>query len=191
VVVYEIYPRSFKDTNGDGIGDPKGIIEKLDYLNDGTDASLGITAIWLNPIYKSPMKDFGLVAKAHKRNIKIIMDFVPNHTSSEHPWFQESKKAKDNSKRDWYIWRDPKTDGSPPNNWLSVFGGSAWTRDKKTGQYYLHSFLPNQPDLNWRNKYVRDEMADVLRFWLKRGVNGFRTDAVYHLIKDDEFRDDP
>ncbi|PIP61035.1 alpha-amylase [Candidatus Roizmanbacteria bacterium CG22_combo_CG10-13_8_21_14_all_38_20] len=211
-VVYQIYPRSFKDTDGDGVGDLEGIIEKLDYLNDGTNASLGITAIWLNPIYKSPMKDFGydisdyrdidpifgnldifdqLVAKAHKRGIKIIMDFVPNHTSSEHPWFQESKKAKDNSKRDWYIWRDPKTDGSPPNNWLSVFGGSAWTRDEKTGQYYMHSFLSDQPDLNWRNKDVRDEMADVLRFWLKRGVDGFRTDAVYHLIKDDEFRDEP
>jgi len=211
-VVYQIYPRSFKDTNGDGVGDLKGIIEKLDYLNDGTDASLGITAIWFNPIYKSPMKDFGydisdyrdidpifgdldifdrLVAEAHKRGIKIIMDFVPNHTSSEHPWFQESKRSKDNSKRDWYIWRDPKTDGSPPNNWLSVFGGSAWTRDEKTGQYYVHSFLPDQPDLNWRNKDVRDEMANVLRFWLKRGVDGFRTDAVYHLIKDDEFRDDP
>jgi len=211
-VVYQIYPRSFKDTNGDGIGDLKGIIEKLDYLNDGTDASLGITAIWLNPIYKSPMKDFGydisdyhdigsifgsldvfdqLVAETHKRKIKIIMDFVPNHTSSEHPWFQESKRSKDNSKRDWYIWRDPKIDGSPPNNWLSVFGGSAWTLDETTGQYYMHSFLPDQPDLNWRNKDVRDEMADVLRFWLKRGVDGFRTDAIYHLIKDDQFRDDP
>jgi len=211
-VVYQIYPRSFKDTDGDGVGDLKGIIEKLDYLNDGTDASLGITAIWLNPIYKSPMKDFGydisdyrdidpifgdldifdrLVAEAHNRGIKLIMDFVPNHTSSEHQWFQESKRARDNSKRDWYIWRDPKTDDSPPNNWLSVFGGSAWTRDEKTGQYYMHSFLSDQPDLNWRNKDVRDEMADVLRFWLKRGVDGFRTDAVYHLIKDDEFRDDP
>jgi len=219
-VVYQIYPRSFKDTDRDGIGDLKGIIEKLDYLNDGstgspqdgTDASLGITAIWLNPIYKSPMKDFGydisdyrdidpifgdldifdqLVAGAHKRGIKIIMDFVPNHTSSEHPWFLESKGSKNNLKRDWYIWEDPKADGSAPNNWLSVFGGSAWTLDKTTGQYYMHSFLPDQPDLNWRNKRVRDEMADVLRFWLKRGVDGFRTDAVYHLIKDDEFRDDP
>jgi len=211
-VVYQIYPRSFKDTDGDGVGDLNGIIEKLDYLNDGTDASLGITAIWLNPIYKSPMKDFGydisdyrdidhifgdldifdrLVAEAHKRGIKVIMDFVPNHTSSKHPWFQESKSSKNNPKRDWYIWKDPKQDGSPPNNWLSVFGGSAWTLDEKTGQYYMHSFLPDQPDLNWRNKDVRDEMADVLRFWLKRGVDGFRTDAVYHLIKDDEFRDDP
>ncbi len=211
-VVYQIYPRSFKDTNRDGVGDLKGIIEKLDYLNDGTDASLGITAIWLNPIYKSPMKDFGydisdyrdidpifgdlnifdqLVIEAHKRNIRIIMDFVPNHTSSEHPWFQGSKSSKDHPKRDWYIWRDPKSDGSPPNNWLSVFGGSAWTFDRTTGQYYMHSFLPDQPDLNWRNKNVHDEMADVLRFWLKRGVDGFRTDAVYHLIKDDQFRDDP
>ena len=157
-VVYQIYPRSFKDTDGDGVGDLKGIIEKLDYLNDGltgslqggTDASLGITAIWLNPIYKSPMKDFGydisdyhsidpifgdlaifdrLVVEAHKRSIKVIMDFVPNHTSSEHPWFQKSKSSKNNSKRDWYIWKDPKQDGSPPNNWLSVFSGSAWTLD--------------------------------------------------------------
>jgi len=219
-VVYQIYPRSFKDTDGNGVGDLKGIIEKLDYLNDGstgspqggTDTSLGITAIWLNPVYKSPMKDFGydisdyrdidplfgdlaifdrLVAEAHKLGIKVIMDFVPNHTSSEHPWFKESKSSKNNPKRDWYIWKDPKQDGSPPNNWLSVFGGSAWTLDEKTGQYYMHSFLPDQPDLNWRNKDVRDEMADVLRFWLKRGVDGFRTDAVYHLIKDDEFRDDP
>ncbi|MBI4363619.1 MAG: alpha-amylase [Candidatus Doudnabacteria bacterium] len=211
-VVYQIYPRSFKDTEGDGIGDLKGIIDKLDYLNDGTDASLGVTAIWLNPIYKSPMKDFGydiadyreidlifgnmdtfdqLVTEAHKRDIKIIMDFVPNHTSSEHPWFQESRKSNTNPKRDWYIWKDPKPGGSAPNNWLSVFGGSAWTLDKVTGQYYMHSFLSDQPDLNWRNKEVRDEMADVLEFWLKKGVDGFRTDAVYHLIKDDQFRDDP
>lgn len=211
-VVYQIYPRSFKDTSGDGIGDLKGIIEKLDYLNDGSPNSLGIAAIWLNPIYKSPMRDFGydisdyrdidpifgtmadfdrLVFLAHQRGIKIIMDFVPNHTSSLHPWFLESKSSKSNSRRDWYIWKDPKPDGSPPNNWLSVFGGSAWTRDKTTGQYYMHSFLPDQPDLNWRNKEVRDEMADVLKFWLKKGVDGFRTDAVYHLIKDDQFRDDP
>lgn len=211
-VVYQIYPRSFKDSNADGIGDLNGIIEKLDYLNDGTDMSLGINAIWLNPIYKSPMKDFGydisdyrdidplfgsleifdrLVKEAHKRDIKVIMDFVANHTSSEHSWFQESRKTRNNFKREWYIWKDPKADGSPPNNWLSVFGGSAWTFDEKTKQYYMHSFLPSQPDLNWRNQEVRDEMANILRFWLKRGVDGFRTDAVYHLIKDDEFRDDP
>ncbi|MBI4359894.1 MAG: alpha-amylase [Candidatus Jacksonbacteria bacterium] len=211
-VVYQIYPRSFKDTNGDGVGDLNGIIEKLDYLNDGTDASLGINAIWINPIYKSPMKDFGydisdyrdidaifgtmadfdrLVSEAHQRGIKIIMDFVPNHTSREHPWFQESKSSRDNPRRDWYIWRDPRQDGSAPNNWLSVFGGSAWTIDEATGQYYMHSFLPDQPDLNWRNEEVRDEMADTLRFWLKKGIGGFRMDAVYHLIKDDQFRNDP
>lgn len=235
-VVYQIYPRSFKDTNGDGIGDLQGIIEKLDYLNDGTVNSLGITAIWLNPIYKSPMKDFGydisdyrdidpifgtmadfdrLVSEAHRRGIKIIMDFVPNHTSSEHPWFLESRSSKQNPKRDWYIWRsaadiEPALGGKSqkdsggalpkgktmsgngaPNNWLSVFGGSAWTLDKTTGQYYVHSFLHDQPDLNWRNKEVRDEMSDVLKFWLKKGVDGFRTDAIYHLIKDSHFRDDP
>lgn len=211
-VVYQIYPRSFRDSDKDGVGDLNGIIEKLDYLNDGTDRSLGMNAIWLNPIYKSPMKDFGydisdyrdvdpmfgnlkafdhVVKEAHRRNIKIIMDFVANHTSSEHPWFKESRSSKGNPKRNWYIWRDAKPDGSPPNNWLSVFGGSAWTYDEETKQYYMHSFLPDQPDLNWRDKAVRDEMADILRFWLKRSVDGFRTDAVYHLIKDAEFRDDP
>lgn len=211
-MVYQIYPRSFMDSNGDGIGDLNGIIEKLDYLNDGTDQSLGVNAIWLNPIYASPMKDFGydisdyrdidpmfrdleifdrLVHEVHKRGMKIIMDFVANHTSSEHPWFKESRSSRNNSKRDWYIWKDPKPNGGAPNNWLSVFGGSAWTLDEKTGQYYMHSFLPSQPDLNWRNQNVRDEMADVLRFWLQRGVDGFRTDAVYHIIKDDQFRDNP
>lgn len=211
-VVYQIYPRSFKDSNGDGIGDLHGIIEKLDYLNDGTEKSLGIGAIWLSPIYKSPMKDFGydisdytdidpvfgnletfdhLIKEAHKRNIKIIMDFVANHTSIEHPWFKESRSSKTNPKRDWYIWKDPKSDGSPPNNWLSVFGGSAWTLDRKTNQYYLHSFLPEQPDLNWRNIEVKTAMEEVLEFWIHRGVDGFRSDATSHLIKDDQFRDDP
>lgn len=211
-VVYQIYPRSFKDSNGDGIGDLNGIIEKLDYLNDGTDASLGIGAIWINPVYTSPMKDFGydisdyrnidptfgnltdfdrLVAEAHRRGIKVIMDFVPNHSSSEHPWFKESRSSRDNPKRDWYIWRDPGLDGGPPNNWLSVFGGSAWSRDDATGQYYMHSFLTSQPDLNWRHKEVQREMMDTLKFWLQRGVDGFRTDAIYHMIKDDQFRNDP
>lgn len=210
-VVYQIYPRSFKDSNGDGVGDLKGIIDRLDYLNDGTSKSLGIDAIWLSPIYKSPMKDFGydisdykdiypvfgtlkdfdkLVKEAHKRRIKIVMDFVPNHTSSVHPWFLESRSSKNNSKRDWYIWKDGK-DGSPPNNWHSVFGGSAWEFDKKTGQYYLHSFLKEQPDLNWRSDEVRNEMYKVLEFWLHKGVDGFRSDAIYHLIKDSQFRDDP
>lgn len=208
-LVYQVYPRSFKDSNGDGIGDLNGIIEKLDYLN-GKEDSLGVDAIWLNPIYKSPQKDFGydisnyrdidpvfgdlkifdrLVSEAHLRGIKIIMDFVPNHTSSEHPWFLESRSSRGNPKRDWYIWQDGKGDG-PPNNWLSVFGGSAWEHDDKTGQYYLHTFLADQPDLNWRNKEVREEMLNVMKFWLARGVDGFRTDALYHLVKDDKFRDD-
>ncbi len=211
-VVYQIYPRSFKDSDHDGIGDLQGIIEKLDYLNDGTENSLGIGAIWLSPVYRSPMVDFGydvsdhkavdpifgdlktfdrLLTEAHKRGIKVIMDFIPNHTSDQHPWFLESRSAQTNHKRDWYIWRDPKPDGGPPNNWLSVFGGSGWTFDDQTKQYYFHSFLPQQPDLNWRNPEVREEMFSVLKFWLNRGVDGFRTDAAYHLIKDDQFRDDP
>lgn len=211
-VVYQIYPRSFKDSNNDGIGDLHGIIEKLDYLNDGTEKSLGIGAIWLSPIYKSPMDDFGydisdytdvdpifgdlktferLVKEAHKRDIRIIMDFVANHTSIEHPWFKESRSSKHNPKRDWYIWKDPKPDGSVPNNWLSVFGSSAWTFDEKTRQYYMHSFLPEQPDLNWRNNEVKTAMEKVLEFWIHKGVDGFRSDATYHLIKDDQFRDDP
>lgn len=211
-VVYHIYPRSFKDANGDGIGDLRGIIDKLDYLNDGTPDSLGVDAIWLSPIYKSPMVDFGydiadfydidpifgdldafkeLISEAHKRGIKVIMDFVPNHTSDKHPWFLESRSSIKNPKRDWYIWHDAKPDGSPPNNWLSVFGGSAWTFDETTGQYYLHSFFKEQPDLNWRNNEVRKEMLRICEFWLKRGVDGFRIDAVDHLIKDAQFRDEP
>lgn len=212
VVAYHIYPRSFKDSNGDGIGDLKGIIEKLDYLNDGTEKSLGVGAIWLSPIYKSPMADFGydvsdytnidpifgnledfdeLLKEAHKRGIKVIMDFVPNHTSDQHPWFLESRSSRNNPKRDWYIWKDPKPNGSPPNNWLSVFGGSAWEYDKKTKQFYLHKFLKEQPDLNWRNPEVKEAMFNVMRFWINRGVDGFRADAVIHLIKDKELRDDP
>ena len=211
-VVYQIYPRSFKDSNGDGVGDLEGIIEKLDYLNDGTKESLGITAIWINPIYVSPMYDLGydvsdhcgidplfgnlktfdqLISEAHKRGIKIIMDFVPNHTSSEHPWFIESRSSRDNPKRDWYIWKNPKPDGSAPNNWVSKFGGSAWEFDEKTEQYYLHEFLPEQPELNWRNKEVRDAMSNVLRFWLDRGVDGFRTDSISYLLEDERFEDEP
>ena len=211
-VVYQIYPRSFKDSDNDGVGDLQGIIDKLDYLNDGTEKSLGIGAIWLSPIYKSPMVDYGydisdyldidsifgnlktfdrLVKEAHKRSIKIIMDFVANHTSNKHLWFEESRSSKTNPKRDWYIWKDPKPDGLPPNNWLSVFGSSAWTFDKKTQQYYMHSFLPEQPDLNWRNNEVKTTMEKVLEFWIHRGVDGFRSDATYHLIKDDQFRDEP
>ncbi|MCR4406105.1 MAG: alpha-amylase family glycosyl hydrolase [Anaerolineae bacterium] len=211
-VIYQIYPRSFKDTTGNGIGDLAGIIEKLDYLNDGTPASLGIDAIWLSPIYPSPMADFGydvadycaihplfgdlatfdrLITEAHRRGIKIILDYVPNHTSDQHPWFIESRRSLDNPKRDWYIWRDPGPEGGPPNNWGSAFGGPAWTWDETTGQYYLHQFLKEQPELNWRNPEVRAAMMDVLRFWLERGVDGFRMDVVGLLIKDAELRDNP
>jgi alpha-glucosidase len=211
-VVYQVYPLSFKDSDGDGKGDLRGIIDKLDYLNDGTEKSLGIGAIWISPIYRSPMKDFGydisdfedidpafgnlkifddLIAEAHKRGIMVVMDYVANHTSSEHPWFIESRSSKNSPKRNWYVWKDPKADGSPPNNWLSRFGGPAWTLDKETGQYYLHNFVPGQPDLNWRNEEVQNAMMDVLRFWMDRGVDGFRTDAISRLVEDGEFRDDP
>ncbi len=206
-IIYQIYPRSFQDSNGDGTGDLPGIIERLDYLQ-----WLGIEAIWLSPFYPSPMADFGydvadycnvdplfgtlddfdrLVAGAHERGLKVIIDFVPNHTSNEHPWFVESTSSRDNPKRDWYIWRDPTPDGGPPNNWQSLFGGPAWTFDPTTGQYYLHSFLKEQPDLNWRNPEVRRAMFDALRFWMGRGVDGFRVDVIWLLIKDAEFRDNP
>ncbi len=212
LIVYQIYPRSFFDTTGNGIGDLRGIIDKLDYLNDGTKESLGINVIWLSPIYASPMKDFGydvsdyydidsvfgdlatfdeLLAKAHRRGIKLILDFIPNHTSSRHPWFIESSSSLNNPKRDWYVWQSPKPDGSPPNNWLSRFGGSAWTLDKKTKQYYLHTFLPSQPDLNWRNKEVQQAMLKVMKFWLDRGVDGFRIDAFYHIFEAKSFKDNP
>jgi alpha-glucosidase len=211
-VIYQIYPRSFKDTTGNGIGDLPGIIEKLDYLNGGTENSLRIDAIWLSPITPSPMADFGydvadycdvhplfgdlatfdqLVAEAHRRGIRVILDYVPNHSSDQHPWFIESRRSRDNPRRDWYIWRDPKPDGSPPNNWGSAFGGPAWTWDETTGQYYLHQFLKEQPELNWRHPEVRAAMMDVLRFWLERGVDGFRVDVVGLLIKDAELRDNP
>lgn len=211
-VIYQIYPRSFQDTNQDGVGDLQGIIERLDYLNDGTENSLGIDAIWISPFYPSPMADFGydvsdyknidplfgdletfdrLVAEAHKRNIKIIIDYVPNHTSDQHPWFIESRASTDNAKRDWYIWRDPKADGSEPNNWGSFFGGPAWTYDKETEQYYMHQFVPEQPELNWRNPEVKEAMLDVLRFWFDRDVDGFRMDVVFLIIKDEALRDNP
>jgi alpha-glucosidase len=211
-VVYQIYPRSFMDSNGDGIGDLQGIIDRLDYLNDGTPSSLGVDAIWLSPFYPSPMADFGydvadycdvdpifgaletfdrLVFEAHSRNIKVIIDWVPNHTSDQHPWFLESRSSLDNPKRDWYIWRDPKPDGSPPNNWGSFFGGPAWTLDEKTGQYYMHQFVKEQPELNWRNPAVRAAMMDVLRFWLDRGVDGFRMDVIGLIVKDAALRDNP
>ena len=206
-IFYQIYPRSFQDTNADGVGDIAGIIERLPYLE-----ALGVDAVWLSPIFPSPMADFGydisdytgidplfgtmedfdaLVSAAHDRGLKLILDLVPNHTSDQHPWFIESRASRDNPKRDWYIWRDPAADGGPPNNWLSEFGGSAWEFDAETGQYYYHAFLSQQPDLNWRNPAVREAIYDVMRFWLRRGVDGFRVDVIWHLIKDAEFRDNP
>jgi alpha-glucosidase len=206
-VVYQIYPRSFSDSNADGVGDLPGILQRLDYL-----VSLGIDAVWLSPIFPSPMADFGydvsdytdihpvfgtlrqfddLLLELKKRHLKVILDYVPNHTSELHPWFRQSRSTRDNPKRDWYLWRDPAPGGGPPNNWLSNFGGSAWQFDELTGQYYYHAFLKEQPDLNWRNPQVRAAMHDVLRFWLKRGVDGFRVDVLWHLIKDDQWRDNP
>ena len=206
-IVYQIYPRSFQDTNGDGIGDLEGIRRRLDHL-----VELGVHALWISPIYPSPMGDFGydvadycgidpifgtmgdfdrLVAEAHGKGLKLILDFVPNHTSQAHPWFEESRSSRDNPKRDWYIWKDPAPDGGTPNNWVSNFGGSAWAFDEATGQYYYHAFLREQPDLNWRNPEVRAAMYDVLRFWLDKGVDGFRVDVIWHLMKDAAFRDNP
>jgi len=206
-IIYQIYPRSFMDSNGDGVGDLVGIRNKLDYLQ-----WLGVDAIWISPIYPSPMADFGydisnytdidpifgtlndfdaLLADAHDRGLKVLLDYVPNHTSDHHPWFLESRSSRDSAKRDWYIWRDPKAGGGPPNNWLSNFGGGAWEWDEKTGQYYYHAFLKEQPDLNWRNPEVQRAMLKVLRFWLERGVDGFRVDVMHHLAKDTQFRDNP
>ena len=214
-IVYQIYPRSFQDTNGDGVGDLEGIRRRLDYL-----VWLGVDAIWISPIYPSPMADFGydvsdytgihplfgtladfdrLIADAHARGLKVILDFVPNHSSDQHPWFLESRSSRHNPKRNWYIWRDPKPDsadptsnvGMPPNNWISNFGGPAWHFDEATGQYYLHSFLREQPDLNWRNPDLRAAMYDALRFWLDRGVDGFRVDVIWLMIKDEQLRDNP
>ncbi len=206
-IIYQISPRSFMDSNGDGVGDLGGIRNKLDYLQ-----WLGVDAIWISPIYPSPMADFGydisnytdidpffgtlddfdaLLAGAHDRGLKVLLDYVPNHTSDQHPWFLDSRSSRDSAKRDWYIWRDPKAGGGPPNNWLSNFGGDAWEWDGKTGQYYYHAFLKEQPDLNWRNPEVQGAMLKVLRFWLDRGVDGFRVDVMHHLAKDTEFRDNP
>ena len=210
-VFYEIYPRSFKDTNGDGIGDLNGITEKLDYLK-----SLGVEAIWLTPIYPSPQVDFGydisdyeaidpqygtmadfdrLVAEARKRDIRVLMDMVMNHTSDKHKWFLESRSSKDNPYRDWYVWKDGKGEtatspGEPPNNWVSDFGGSAWTWDPKTRQYYYHKFYAEQPDLNWNNPKVHEAFKQIVRFWLKKGVAGFRFDAITTLFEDPQWRDE-
>ena len=207
-VIYQVYPRSFADASGDGVGDLRGIISKLDYLE-----WLGVDAVWLSPFYPSPMADFGydvsdycdvdplfgdlsdfdeLLEGMHRRGIRVIVDLVPNHTSSEHPWFESSRSSRDDPKRDWYIWRDPAPDGGPPNNWESIHGGgTCWERDGRTGQYYLHTFQPEQPDLNWRNPEVREAIYDVMRFWLDRGVDGFRIDALSFCIKDELFRDNP
>ena len=194
------------DSDGDGVGDLAGIRSKLDYLQ-----WLGVDAIWISPIYPSPMADFGydisnytdidpifgalndfdaLLADAHGRGLKVLLDYVPNHTSDQHPWFLDSRSSRDSAKRDWYIWRDPKPGGRPPNNWLSNFGGGAWEWDE-TGQYYYHAFLKEQPDLNWRNREVQKAMLRVLRFWLDRGVDGFRVDVMHHLVQDTDFRDNP
>ncbi len=207
--IYQIYPRSFQDSNGDGVGDLAGMTSKLDYIKGQPD-SLGIDAVWVSPFYRSPMADFGydisdyysvdplfgdledfktFLVEAHSRSIKVMIDYVPNHTSDEHPWFMASRSSRENEKRDWYVWRDPKPDGSPPNNWLSVFGGPAWELDEASGQYYLHSFLKKQPDLNWENPAVREAMTEVLDFWLALGVDGIRADAVRWLSKDPELRD--
>lgn len=211
-VFYEIYVRSFRDSNGDGIGDLRGIIDKLDYLNDGTPSSLGIDAIWLSPVHPSPDYDFGydvsdfssinpafgtmedfdeLLREAHDRGIRVVMDLVMNHTSDEHPWFMESRSSRDNPYRDWYIWRDGRSFRRPPNRWRSAVLGSAWTYDRDTRQYYYHAFLKRQPDLNWRNPSVKASMFDVARFWLDRGVDGFRLDLINHLVEDEELRDNP
>ncbi len=206
-VLYEIYTRSFGDSDGDGVGDLDGITDRLDYL-----AWLGVDAIWLTPFYRSPMADFGydvsnhtdvdplfgdlvafdrLVAAAHGRGLRVVVDYVPNHTSDRHPWFVESRSGRQAAKRDWYFWRDARPDGSLPNNWLSLFGGPAWEWDDATGQYYLHTFLKEQPDLNWRNSAVREAMFEVARFWLDRGVDGFRVDVAAAVMKDPELRDNP
>lgn len=206
-IIYQVYPRSFLDTNGDGIGDLTGVTRKLEYI-----ASLGVEAVWISPFFKSPMKDFGydvsdmtdvdpifgsirdfehLVAKAKSLGLKVMIDLVMSHTSDQHPWFVESRKSCDNAKADWYVWADPKKDGSPPNNWLSIFGGSAWEWDTKRRQYYLHNFLSYQPDLNFHHPQVRAAVLEAAKFWLDLGVHGFRLDTVNFYFHDKELRDNP
>lgn len=206
-IIYQIYPRSFQDSNGDGIGDLPGIISRLDYLS-----SLNVNAIWISPIFPSPMRDFGydvadytaihpmfgtmadfdrLLNEAHGSGLHVLLDLVPNHSSDQHPWFLESRSSRENPKRDWYIWRDPGPDGGPPNNWVSHFGGPAWTFDERTAQYYNHQFLKEQPNLNYRNPEVVQAMLNVMRFWLDKGVDGFRVDVMLLLIKDEQLRDEP
>lgn len=206
-VIYQVYPRSMMDSNGDGIGDIPGIISKLDYI-----ASLGVDAIWVSPFFKSPMKDFGydisdyrqidpifgslsdfdeLIAQAHARNIKIIIDQVLSHTSDQHAWFMESRESKINAKADWYVWADPQADGTPPNNWLSIFGGSAWEWEPRRCQYYLHNFLKSQPDVNFHCEQVREQILQEVEFWLARGVDGLRLDAINFCFHDKELRSNP
>jgi alpha-glucosidase len=206
-VIYQIYPRSFLDSNGDGIGDLKGITQKLDYVQ-----SLGVDGVWLSPFFTSPMADFGydvsdyqnidpifgtlrdfdeMIGEMHKRGLKLIIDLVLNHTSEKHPWFAESRKNRTNPKADWYVWANPKDDGTPPNNWLSVFGGSSWQFDTRRGQYYFHQFLKEQPDLNIRNPEVQDELLGIAKWWMDKGVDGFRLDALNHCIHDAQLRDNP
>ena len=206
-IVYQVYPRSFQDSDGDGVGDLRGITARLDHL-----AWLGVDAVWISPFYPSPMVDFGydvsdhtavdprfgtledfdaLLREAHARGLRVILDYIPNHTSDQHPWFVESRSSRDNPKRDWYIWRDAGPDGAVPNNWRSAFGGPAWTWDEATGQFFYRTFLREQPDLNWRNPAVERAMLDVVRFWMDRGVDGLRVDAVQNVIKDEHFRDNP
>jgi alpha-glucosidase len=210
--IYQIYPRSFADGDGDGVGDLRGLVERLDHLNDGTARSLGVEAIWLSPFYPSPMADFGydvsdycdvdptfgtladfdrLLEEAHRRDIKVIVDLVPNHTSDQHPWFVESRSGRASPRRDWYVWRDGDGPDRPPNNWRSEFPavGPAWTYDPASAQWYLHSFLPEQPELNWEEPAVEAAMHDVMRFWLDRGVDGFRIDVAHKLAKDPLLRD--
>jgi alpha-glucosidase len=206
-VIYQLVVPSFLDSDGDGLGDLTGIVARLDYLQ-----WLGVDSVWLSPCYRSPFRDLGydvtdycdidprfgsletfdrLLEEAHRRDIRVILDWAANHTSAQHPWFRESRSDVQNPRRDWYLWRDPRSDGSPPNNWVSVFGGSAWQWDAATSQYYLHTFLDSQPDLNWREPGVREAMRSAMRFWLDRGVDGFRLDAAALLLKDPEFRDNP
>ena len=206
-VLYQIYPRSYQDTDGDGVGDLAGIRRRVDYLE-----WLGVDAVWLSPVFRSPHADFGydisdyravdplfgdrrdldaLRDALHDRGMKLLLDLVPNHSSEEHPWFRAACSSRDDPKRDWYLWADPGPDGGPPNNWLSVFGGSAWEWHEPTGQYYYHAFLKEQPDLNWRNPEVRAAMLDVMRHWLDWGADGFRVDVMWHMIKDDRLRDNP
>ncbi len=206
-VIYQIYPRSYADANGDGIGDLRGIQQHLDHV-----VELGADAVWLSPIYPSPLHDFGydisdytdvapefgtradldaLVTATHARGLRLLLDLVPCHTSIEHPWFTEARRSRDDPRRDWYIWADPAPGGGIPNNWIAAFGGSSWTLDDTSGQFYLHSFYPEQPDLNWRNPEVAAAIHDAMRFWLDRGVDGFRVDAIAHAVKDERLRDNP